>query len=122
MVKKEKKIENREKILSVISTMLHGSFLKKAKNGDNILFLFFLTFLGILYIGNSFLVDSTVRKTNAVNKELQELHTIYITTKSDWIYKSKPSVIAKSLEKNGIKQSTSPPYKLKFNSMERDKN
>ncbi len=85
-------------------------------SSDNVVrllpFVFFLTFLGILYIANGYYAQRTVRELQKVGDELKALRSEYITIKSDLNYSSKQSQVAQATEPYGIKESTVPPTKI----------
>lgn len=72
-------------------------------------YIFFLAVLGIVYISNSYYAEGTIKKIEKVNNELKELRSEYITSKSDLMFKSKQSEVAKAVEGLEIKESVVPP-------------
>jgi len=76
-------------------------------------FIFFLTLLAIVYIANSYYAEKKIREIDALNNELKELRSEYIATKSELMFKSKQSQVAKLVEPLGIKESVYPPVKIK---------
>ena len=92
--------------------LLTGSFLNKDKVVDGLPYIFFLSFLAILYIANGYQAEKLIRKIYKTNNELKEMRSEYITTKSDLMYISKQSQVAKSTSDLGLKELTSPPKKI----------
>jgi ABC-type transport system involved in cytochrome bd biosynthesis fused ATPase/permease subunit len=92
--------------------LLGGTFLTRDKAVSLLPFLFFLTFLAIFYIANTYLAEKTIREIAKVKKEVKEFRYEYITTKSELMFYSKQTQVAKSLESTGIKESTKPPQKI----------
>ena len=78
----------------------------------NIPFFLFLSVLAVIYIYNGHYADKTVRNINKVNKELKELQYEYKTLKSEVMYRSKQSELAKAVEPLGLKELTVPPAVL----------
>jgi hypothetical protein len=78
-------------------------------------FLIFLTFLGIIYIGNRFHAEHMVRVTKELKAEVGDLRAEQITTTSELMNISRPSEVATLVQsKNmGLKESLEPPKKLK---------
>lgn len=72
----------------------------------------FLTVLGLLYIGNTHYAEKTVRKIDRLKVEVEDLRADYTTLKSDYMFASKQSEVAKSVRKSGIVESVNPPYKI----------
>ena len=75
----------------------------------NLPFFLFLSALAIVYIANGHFADNTVRNINKVNRELKELQYEYKTLKSEVMFRSKQSELAKSVEPLGLKELTVPP-------------
>ena|SRR3990170_1769112 len=100
------------KVSKSLANIFSGSFLSKDNVVQSLPFIFFLTFIGILYIANGYYAERTVRDLYKVGNELKELRSEYITLKSDLNYKSKQSQVAQATEILGIKESTIPPTKI----------
>jgi cell division protein FtsB len=75
----------------------------------NIPFFLFLSALAIVYIYNGHYADNTVRNINKVNREIKELQFEYKTLKSEVMFRSKQSELAKSVETLGLKELVVPP-------------
>ena len=75
-------------------------------------FFLFLSVLAVIYIYNGHYADKTVRNINKVNKELKELQYEYKNLKSEVMYRSKQSELAKAVEPLGLKELTVPPAVL----------
>jgi hypothetical protein len=78
----------------------------------NIPFFLFLSVLAVVYIYNGHYADKTVRNINKVNKELKELQYEYKTLKSEVMYRSKQSELAKDVQPLGLKELIVPPAVL----------
>jgi cell division protein FtsL len=78
----------------------------------NIPFFLFLAVLAVIYIYNGHYADKTVRNINKVSRELKELQYEYKTLKSEVMFRSKQSELAKAVEPLGLKELTSPPVML----------
>jgi len=89
-----------------------GKFLSQEKVAGSVPYIFFLTLLAILYIGNGYNAQQVVRDLDRVGNELKEMRSEYITIKSDLNFKSKQSQVAQATEVLGIKESTTPPTKI----------
>ena len=97
--------------------VLNGSFLTKENAVQRLPLLFFLTLLLICYIANTHYAEKTVREIDKLNRDLKELSSEYISTKSDLMFRSKQSEVAKSVEHMGIKESVVPPKKITVKGM-----
>jgi len=95
---KKGKASIRRKLLS------HGWILK------NMPFFLFLAALAVIYIYNGHYADKIVRDINRTNKELKELQYEYKTLKSEVMFRSKQSELAKAVGPFGLKELTAPPY------------
>jgi Bacteriodetes cell division protein (FtsL-like) len=80
---------------------------------QNIPFFLFLAALAVLYIYNGHYADKLARKINVTEKHIKELEYEYKTIKSEVIFRSKASELAKAVEPMGLKELTEPPVVLK---------
>lgn len=78
----------------------------------NIPYFLFLSVLAVIYIYNGHYADKTIRNINKVSKELRELQYEYKTLKSEVMYRSKQSEMAKAVEPLGLKELVVPPIIL----------
>lgn len=80
----------------------------------NIPFFLFLSALAVIYIYNGHYADKTIRNINKVSKELRELQYEYKTLRSDVMFRSKQSEVAKEVERLGLglKELITPPVIL----------
>ncbi len=92
--------------------ILNGEVFTKETIMDFLPFVAFLSLLAILYISNTFYAEKTIRKINSLTNELKELKAESITARSDRMFKSKQSEVAKEADKIGLKESVEPPIKL----------
>lgn len=72
----------------------------------------FVMVLGLLYIGNTHHAEKTVRKINNIEAEVEDLRADYTTLKSDLMFSSKQSEVAKKVKDFGLKESLTPPNKV----------
>lgn len=79
----------------------------------NIPYFLFLSVLAVLYIYNGHYSDNTVKDINKTSKELKELQYEYKSMKSEVMFRSKQSELAKAVEPLGLKELTRPPMQLK---------
>jgi len=78
----------------------------------NIPFFLFLALLAVIYIFNGHYADKVVRNIGKTNTELKELQYEYKTLKSEVMFRSKQSELAKAVEPFGLKELTIPPMLL----------
>ena len=72
----------------------------------------FLTFLGIVYIGNLHLAEKNIRLIGKLEVEVEDLRADYTTLKADYMYTSKQSEVALKAAKIGLVESNVPPSKI----------
>lgn len=72
----------------------------------------FVMLLGLIYIGNTHYAEKTVRKINQIQAEVEDLRADYTTLKSDLMFASKQSEVARKVREFGLRESISPPYKV----------
>lgn len=92
--------------------LLGGSFLNRDNVIAQIPFVLFLAFIAMCYIANGYFAERMIKEIGTIQGELKELHSEYITTKSDLMHIRKQSEVAKAAVTYSIKESTSPPKKL----------
>jgi cell division protein FtsL len=78
----------------------------------NIPFFLFLALLAVIYIYNGHYADKIVRNISKTNTELKELQYEYKTLKSEVMFRSKQSELAKAVVPFGLKELTMPPLLL----------
>lgn len=79
----------------------------------NIPFFLFLSLLAVLYIFNGHYSDKTIKDINKTSKEVKELQYEYKTLKSEVMFRSKQSELAKAVEPLGLKELETPPVILR---------
>lgn len=72
----------------------------------------FVMVLGLFYIGNTHYAEKTVRKINNMQAEVEDLRADYTTMKSDLMFASKQSEVAKKVKAFGLEESLEPPTKI----------
>ena len=72
----------------------------------------FVMALGLFYIGNTHYAEKTVRKINNIQAEVEDLRADYTTMKSDLMFASKQSEVAKKVKSFGLEESLEPPIKI----------
>ena len=78
----------------------------------NIPFFLFLAVLAVLYIYNGHHADKLTRRVSATEKHIKELEYEYKTIKSEVIFRSKASELAKAVEPLGLKELSVAPVVL----------
>ena len=78
----------------------------------NIPFFLFLGLLAVIYIYNGHYADKVVRDISKTSKEVKELQYEYKTLKSEVMFRSKQSELARAVEPLGLKEMVKPPVLL----------
>ncbi len=114
--KKKKKKQNAEarkiSFTQAVGSILDGSFLTRERVLSWLPFAFFLVFLALIYIANQYAALRRVKEIENITKEIKDLRNEHISTKSELMYQSKISEVAKKLKDEGIKESMIPPKKI----------
>ena len=74
----------------------------------------FVMMLGLLYISNTHHAEKTVRRIDQAQSEVEDLRADYTTLKSDLMFASKQSEVARKVKVMGLKESLNPPTKVLF--------
>ena len=100
---------------SSIRDIFNGSLITRGIILKNIGFIIWLTFLGIVYIGNSYHAEKVARSINSLQREVRDLRAESITTAADLMYVSRQSVVQQMIRNNrlDLKESVEPPYKIR---------
>lgn len=97
-----------------LSAVFSGTFLTSEKTLKHTPFLLFMALIAILYIANGYYADDKIRDVNKTANQLKELRSEFISTKSDLMFVSKQSEVAKAAEPMGLKEPVVPPMKIEI--------
>ena len=100
-----------------LSKIFGGSFLSDDRATQHIPFIMFLACIAILYIANGYYADDKIREVNKVSNQIKELRTEYISSKSDLMFVSKQSEVAKQVAPLGLKDPVVAPMKIETDSL-----
>lgn len=75
-------------------------------------FCVFLGLLAVIYIYNGHYADKLIRNINTTEKEVKELQYEYKTVKSEVMFRSQQSELARAVEPLGLKELVSAPVIL----------
>jgi cell division protein FtsL len=78
----------------------------------NIPFFLFLCLLAVIYIYNGHYAEKTIKDINKNARELKELQYEYKTVKSELMFTTKQSEVAKAVAPLGLHELSHPPYRL----------
>lgn len=110
--KKQKATGKKGGIPRFFSSMLDGTILTREKVEGLLPFFLFLTLIAVFLIFNSYYAEKRARKLESLRIEIVELRVRYITTKSELMYISNQSEIARRLRNQGFVESTVPPRQV----------
>ena len=68
--------------------------------------------MGLGYIANGYYAEKSVREISRINTEIKELKSEFITAKSELMFMSNQSEVARAVIPFGLKESTVPPKKI----------
>lgn len=77
-------------------------------------FIVFIALLAILYIGNHHHVESSIRKIDKLNKEVNELSWDYKTLKAELMLKSTQTEVSKKADSLGLIEPLYPPKRIEY--------
>jgi galactokinase len=111
----DQKVESKELKGTSFREFLDGTVLTRKNVVKQLPFIIFLSFIGIIYIGNRFHAEKVVRDITRIQAEVKNLRAEEITTASELMKLSKQSEVVRLVkEKNlGLVESTEPPAKIK---------
>ena len=95
--------------------ILNGTLLTRGIILKYIGLIIWFTFLGIVYIGNSYHAEKVARSITVLQREVKELRAESITTASELMRLNRQSRIQQMVRNSQLelKESEEPPYKIK---------
>ena len=110
--KKKKATSRKGTVSRFIHNMLDGSILTKEGMATSLPFFFFLAGLAFFLISNTYYAEKKAREVETLRKEIVELRTRHTLTKSELMFLSNQSEIARRLQNKGFVESTVPPRQI----------
>ena len=114
-------VEKRKRIfVGPIMDLVSGNFLAEGNLVKHLPYLLFMVGIGLVYIANGYLAEDSVRQINKASSELKEMRSEFITTKSELMYTTKQSELARIIEERGLglEESYSPPKTIRVSEEE----
>ncbi len=108
-------------LAKALSGVFSGTFLANEKNFKHVPFILFMAVVATSYIAYGYYADDTIRDVNKITNNLKELKSEFIYTKSELMFASKQSEVAKAAEPIGLKEPITPPLKIKVDSVQLNK-
>ncbi|HBK71591.1 MAG TPA: S-adenosyl-methyltransferase [Flavobacteriaceae bacterium] len=95
-----------------IYDILKGGFLVDEGAAKNWMMLVFLAGLALVMIASSHNIDRKVQKIAVLNKEMRELRSAFVSTRSDLMKVKMESAIIRKLGEEGLFIAETPPKKI----------
>ncbi|MCX4290646.1 MAG: FtsL-like putative cell division protein [Odoribacter sp.] len=108
------KEELKETVGASVKELLDGRILADKVIRRNIMFILFLTFLGIFYIANGYSTEKLYKKKVSMEREVRDLRFESITTAAQLMFISKQSEVKRRVNEEGLEleESKEPPVKI----------
>ena len=78
----------------------------------NLPFVFFLTFLGVLYITNSYYLEQTVREMEVVKNKINDQNNEFVITKTQVSINGQRNEVVNKVFRLGLRESKNPPFQM----------
>lgn len=117
--KKKKKASKGQEMFSpgrIVSDLLDGSLITRNTTAGAITFIIYLSGLALFLIFNTYYAEKKAREADLLRREMTELRINYIQTKSEYMYLTNRSELAKRLQSRGFIEPTEPPQLIYQNS------
>jgi hypothetical protein len=111
----EKKVKAKGSRFNPMRLLDPELYLKVSSFSNNLPFIGLLCVLALVYIANSHQVYKNIRNINKIETEIKDLRSEYITIKSDLMFQSKQSEVARKVEPTGLKELRTAPKKIYIN-------
>ncbi|MCD6068326.1 MAG: hypothetical protein K0S33_3152 [Bacteroidetes bacterium] len=99
-------------VVKSLSLVFSGTFLSNESVLKYIPFVLFLSCMAVGYISYNYWADDKLRQQSKLSSGNKELRSEYIASKSDLMFISKQSEVAKAVESMGLKEPVVPPMKI----------
>ncbi len=108
------KVEQKEIKKGFIKELLGGNVLANSMVISQLPYLFFITFLAIIYIGNRYNAEKVVRQTVFLQNKIKELRAESVTISAELMDISKQSEVSRLVNERGLDliESIEPPKRL----------
>jgi hypothetical protein len=105
-------VKKLNRVRAFFHNIIIGDFFSRDSFFKTIPYLGYLTVLAIAYISNTYYAEKTFRQIEKIKIDLKELRFQYISSKSELMYYSKQTEIAKRVIPAGLKETKIPPFKI----------
>lgn len=93
--------------------LLSGEWVRRERAMEILPFFLFLALLALIYISDRHFAEDMARDINKGGTELKELRWEYITAKAELMHLSQQSEVAERASELALKESVTPPVKIK---------
>jgi hypothetical protein len=110
----DSKIESSEHKKISVKEWFDGSIIAREAIVKQLPFILFISFFGVLYIGNRYHAEKVVRGLDKIQQEVNDLRAESITTASELMMMSRQSEVFKLVQKENLdlEESVVPPKKI----------
>lgn len=108
--KKKKKAKK-----GLVFKMINGEFMSRDEIVQNLPFISYVGFMFVLVIAWGYYTETIGRSEVELEKELGEMNAEYFSLGSEYNRLSRQSQVAERLSQSGLKESVTPPKKIKVN-------
>jgi hypothetical protein len=108
------KIESSEHKKVSLKEWFDGSIITRDSIVKQLPFILFISFFGVLYIGNRYHAEKVVRELDKIQQTVKDLRAESITTASELMIMSRQSEVVKLVQKENLdlEESIDPPKKI----------
>ena len=106
--------KNQVKTGSFLKELLSGSMVSEKIILKNLGYIFLVTLLAAIYIGNRFHAEKITREITKIQQEVKDLRAESLSTSADLMNVSKQSEVFRMVREKGLnlEEMKAPPYKL----------
>jgi hypothetical protein len=97
------------------SSIMDGRAFKGENAAKQITFFCFLALVAVVYIGNGYYAQKTLRESNNLSNDIKNMQGEYVNLQSKLAEKTRLSMIAKQAAGVGLREASIPPAKLIVN-------
>lgn len=105
-------VKKQKRLSRSIHELLGGDYLSRGYVIGNLFFVMYVATFAMIYIGNTYYAEKTFKDIERTKVELKELRFQYITAKAQLMYNGRLSEIEKRITPFGLKETTTPPYRI----------
>lgn len=89
--------------------MLDGSMITRSTTSSAMPFILYLSAFALFLIFNAYYAEKKAREVDHIRQEMTELRIRHVRTKSEYMYMTRQSELARHLSARGLVEATEPP-------------